>query len=65
MIFIIKIFDISYFLFIKTKYVKGRHFVATNCCFVKPYEKRKQTNLLISTEVWTILDLLQKLNISS
>ena len=39
--------------------------VATNCCFVNPSEKRKQTNLLISTDVWTVLVLLQKLNICS
>ena len=43
--------DAADFLFIKTKYVKVRHFVATNCCFVNPRQKRKQTNLLISTDV--------------
>ena len=26
---------------------------------------KKETNLLISTEAWTVFDLLQKLNISS
>ena len=29
-------------LFIKTKYVKGRHFVTTNCCFANSIQKRKQ-----------------------
>ena len=38
-------------LFIKTKYVKGRHFVATNCCFFNSSQKRKQTSLLKSTDV--------------
>ena len=31
-------------LFIETKYVKGRRFVATNCCFVKELQLRKKTN---------------------
>ena len=38
-------------LFIKTKYVKGRHFVATSCCFFNSSQKRKQTSLLKSTDV--------------
>ena len=65
------------FCLFKTKYVKGRHFVATNCCYVNSSQKRKQTNLLISTDMTlfcqlylcsyilnTAFDLLQKLNIS-
>ena len=66
------------FCLFKTNYVKGRHFVATNGCFLNTSQKRKQTNLLISTDLTqfcylylrsyilnTVFDLLQKLNISS
>ena len=34
------------FCLFKTKYFKGRHFVATNFCFANSSQKRKQTNLL-------------------
>ena len=57
------------FCLFKTKYVKGRHFVATNYCFVNSSQKRKQANLLVSIEhsyiLNTAFDLLQKLNVSS
>ena len=59
-------------MFIKSKYVGARRFVARYCCFFKDLQqKRKQTNLQITTIVNlfpgimnTIFDLLQKLNIS-
>ena len=35
------------FCLFKAKYFKGRHFAATNSCFVNSSQKRKQTNLLI------------------
>ena len=64
--------DVVDVLFIKTKYVKGRHFVVTNCCFVNSSQKRKQINRLISTDITLfrgilniLFDLLQNLNISS
>ena len=54
------------FLFIETKYVKVRHFVATNCCFVNLSQKKKTNK---STNKYgrmnTVFDLLQKQNISS
>ena len=31
-------------LFIKTKYVEARRFVAKNCCFVKELQPKKKTN---------------------
>ena len=39
------------FSLFKTKYVKGRHFVVKNYRFVYFSQKRKQTNVLTSTDL--------------
>ena len=36
--------DAADVLFIKSRYVKGRRFVATNCCLVKELQPKKKTS---------------------